>query len=115
MTENNMRAGKHEYRPSAAERTRDRSYITWLLSKIGAVICAIAAIWAVVCLMGLGDRTYMGDINPIHIVLLVGMAIVGVRLNKSFRRRAKRAAKTYNASERYLQASGTGTCPRTGV
>lgn len=119
MRERQMRHGKHEARTgtsntATATRLRNRSYLTWLLSKLGAVAVEIAGVYAALCLMGLGDRTYMGELNLAFIALLLCVIIASVHLNKLFKRSAKRASKMYNACDRYLRNKAS-ICPRTGA
>lgn len=98
----------------AAKRIRGRSYRTWLLSKIGAIAVKFGGVYAALCLMGMGDRTYTGEINIVFAALLLCAVIASERLNELFKRSAKRASKTYNACDRYLRNKAS-TCPRTGA
>lgn len=114
-----MRHGKHEARTgtsntAAATRLQNRSYLTWLLSKIGAIAVKFGGVYAALCLMGMGDRTYTGEINIVFAALLLCAVIASERLNELFKRSAKRASKTYNACDRYLRNKAS-TCPRTGA
>lgn len=119
MRERQMRHGKHEARTgtsntAAATRLQNRSYLTWLLSKIGAIAVKFGGVYAALCLMGMGDRTYTGEINIVFAALLLCAVIASERLNELFKRSAKRASKTYNACDRYLRNKAS-TCPRTGA
>ena len=113
MRERQMRHGKHEARTgtsntATATRLQNRSYLTWLLSKIGAIAVKFGGVYAALCLMGMGDRTYTGEINIVFAALL----LCGVAQNAHPRRTTH---ATDICATRLPPARGPGRDPSAGA